>query len=266
MSEAEVLLQEKKNGIGTLVLNRPEQKNALSIDLLMHLHFILKEWAKDDAVRVVVITGAGDTAFSSGFDILSIPTETSPGMKETMKDENPLELALSAIRDFPYPTIAKMNGYAFGAGLNLAVCCDIRIGVDDMKAGMPPAKLGVVYPPDGLKQFIEVAGMACTRELFLTGRTYRGEQLREMGLVNHLVPRADLADTVEGLASEIASNAPLSLKGIKRILNLLGEGTPLSGNAEKEAVKIVTDALNSRDLKEGQAAFIEKRKPLFEGR
>ena len=159
-----------------------------------------------------------------------------------------------------------MNGYAFGAGLNLCMCCDIRVAADDVKVGMPPAKLGLVYHPEGMMQFIQVLGMAKTREVFFTGRTYQGRQLLEMGLVDYLVPRSELRETTYRMAEEIAGNAPLSLKGTKRIMNMWEGSLTLSEENLAEAEELITDAFNSLDLKEGQTAFIEKRKPKFIGK
>jgi len=266
MTMEQELIVERQGYVGTLKLNRPRKRNALSPDLLIRLHLALEAWEQSGEVRVAVITSADDKAFSSGYDILAIPTEMTPEMQELARKHNPLELALGTVKNFAYPTIAMLNGYAFGAGLNLAVCCDIRLGADDIRAGMPPAKLGLVYHPEGLRQFVEVLGLARTREIFFSGRTYQGAQLREMGLVDHLTSRADLAETTYALAGEIAENAPLSLKGTKRILNLLGEGLKLRDDRLKEAETLIVEAFNSEDLKEGQTAFLEKRKPRFTGK
>lgn len=261
-----VLIKEISNSVGTLTFNRPQQGNALSVDLLMDLHLTLKKWAETDDVRVVVITGNSDKAFSSGYDIAAIPTEMNPETAEILKTNNPLELALNSVKDFPYPVIAMINGYCFGAGLNLAMCCDIRIGADHIKAGMPPAKLGLVYHPQGLSQFIEVMGMARTREIFFTARTYTGGEIKNMGMVDHLVPVDKLSDTVYAMAEDIAKNAPLSLKGTKKILNRIGTYSLIGQKYIHEVEALIAEAFNSEDLKEGQAAFLEKRKPVFNGK
>ena len=261
-----ILIKEIANNVGTLKLNRPSQGNALSIDLLMDLHLTLKKWVETDAVRVVVITGNSDKAFSSGFDIASIPTDLTPEAAELLKTSNPLELALTSVKEFPYPVIAMINGYCFGAGLNLAMCCDIRVAVDHIKAGMPPVKLGLVYHPQGLSQFIEVVGMARTREIFLTAHTYAGQEVREMGLVDHLAPASALSDTVYAMAREISKNAPLSLKGTKKILNMIGKYARIGSEDIHAAETLIAEAFNSDDLKEGQTAFLTKRKPVFTGK
>jgi enoyl-CoA hydratase len=266
MNEHAILLTEARGGIGTITLNRPERKNALSPELLLLIHQRLSEWAVSDEVRCLVITGGSGKAFSSGYDIAAIPTEMTPELAELMKTSNPLEFAMNTVAGYPYPTIAMLNGYAFGAGLNMAMCCDMRIAVEDVRVGMPPARLGLVYHPEGLRQFIEVTGMARCREIFFTGRTYQGREALEMGLVDRLVPEGELVSVTYGHAAEIAQNAPLSLKGTKRIMAMFQERTRLTEEQMREAEKLIGEAFNSDDLKEGQVAFFEKRKPRFTGK
>ncbi|MFH1885592.1 MAG: enoyl-CoA hydratase-related protein [Pseudomonadota bacterium] len=264
--EQDVLIKSVDGYVGTITLNRPERRNALSPELLMELHFTLSAWAESGQVRCVVITGAGDKAFSSGYDISAIPTDLTPEMEDLIRNHNPLELAFNSIRNFPYPVIAMWNGYCYGAGMNLSICCDIRIAADTAKAGMPPARLGLVYHPDGLRQFVEALGFAATRELFLTARTFTATECLEMGLVNHVIPLEQLQSWTMNLARDTASNAPLSMKHMKRILNLLGQGVGLSGDDLAEAERLVREGFASDDLKEGQLAFLEKRKPNFQGK
>ncbi len=264
--EREVLIKEITNNVGTLKFNRPEKGNSLTPELLIDMHLTLKKWAKNDLVRVVVITGNSEKAFSTGYDISAIPTELSPEAAELLQKRNPLELALDSIKNFPFPVIAMVNGHCFGAGLNLAVCCDIRIGADHIKAGMPPAKLGLVYHPEGLSQFIEVIGIAKTREIFFTAHTYTGKEIKEMGLVNYLVPANELSKTVSAMAEEISNNAPLSLKGTKKILNMIGKSSLIASEYLNDAQAFIAEAFNSDDLQEGQAAFLEKRNPVFTGK
>ncbi len=266
MAEANELLIEQRDHIGVITFNRPERRNALSPAMLIRLHEMLTQWSEEGAVRVVVLTGAGDKAFSAGYDIRAIPTDLTEETAKRLRESNPLELGLRSVKHFPYPTIAMLNGYCFGAALNLSLCCDLRIAVDDIAVGMPPARLGVVYPHEGIAQFASVLGMARARELFFTGRTYRGGEVLAMGLVSRLVPRAELEAGVFALADEIAANAPIALRGIKRVLNLIEGEVPLSDESRNEADALFADALRSNDAKEGQKAFVEKRRPRFTGR
>lgn len=272
------LLHEQRNHIGIITFNRPEQHNALSPQLLTTLREVLSAWALGNEVRVVIFTGAGNKAFSAGYDINAIETvgpdhsvattafaNETKGANEKPLTQTPFEQGLAAVKNFPYPTIAMINGHCFGGALHLALNCDLRIAADHISMGMPPAKLGVVYGPEGLRQFIQVLGAEKTRELFFTGRTYRGQEIMEMGLASRLVSASELSDAVFSTAEEIANNAPLALKGIKRIMNLM-EQPAFPEELKLEADNLVKESFESLDLKEGQAAFLEKRKPLFIGK
>lgn len=265
MNKQDVLREEIVGNIGILTLNRPEKRNALSPELLVLLHLTLSRWSERGDVRAVIITGGEGRAFSSGFDVTAIPTDVSPEMAELLKTTNPLTLGLDSVRNYPYPVIAMMNGYAFGAGLNLAICCDIRIAVDTIKVGMPPAKLGLVYTAEGLKHFCDVLGTAVTREVFFTARTYEGPEVLAAGFVNRMVPAAELQNVTMNTAGTIAANAPLSLTGMKEILNMLDRNRELSQKDRDRAEALVKQGFASQDLVEGQTAFLEKRAPVFTG-
>ena len=192
------LLVEIEKNVCTLILNRPEKKNSLSPDQVEDLLKTFAELAADEKVRVIIIRGAGDQAFCSGYDIRALPTRGSDDVHEKLKKLNPVE---------------ALNGAAFGAGCELSLCCDIRIGADDIRMGMPPARLGLVYPWSGLQRFMNVIGLNCTREIFFTGRSYEGSRLKEMGLVDYLVPRRELEDFTHRMATEIASGVIDSTSG-----------------------------------------------------
>lgn len=263
---ADILLVEKKDRVATLIFNRPEKRNSLSLDLLIKIYQTLKNFSQEDEIRAVVLRGVGDKAFSSGYDIAAIPTEVSTEAQEDLKRESPLDLAFHSVINFPYPVIAMLNGYAYGAGCEMAVCCDLCIGADDIRMGMPPAKLGLVYSVAGLRRFAQEVGFSKAREIFFTGRYYSAQKAKELGLVDYLVPRAELESFTYEMAQEIAGNAPLAVKGMKRILNLLMKSFTLSEQDYQEANKIIAQAFNSADLKEAQTAFLQKRKPEFKGR
>lgn len=259
------LLVEKNEYVCTLSLNRPEKRNSLSPDLLNRLTETLESLSKNDDIRAVIIRGAGDKAFCAGYDLGKLVFD-EPGDDSRMTNrENPFESAMEAIVHFPYPVIAMMNGYAFGGGCDLAASCDIRIGAEDVKMGMVPAKLGVVYSLDGLRRFVRAVGFSNAKELFFTGTTFGADKLKEMGLLNYLVPKGELESFTLDFARDISRNAPLSLKGIKRSLNILASGTPLDDELYRENGELVKNAFLSRDFKEGQSSFFEKRKPAFKG-
>lgn len=261
-----ILLKEQKKQICVLALNRPEKKNSLSLELVEQLGATLQEMAEDDSVRAVILRGAGDKAFCSGFDIGALPTQAKGNADQRLASLDRVESLLQYLINFPYPTIAMLNGFAFGLGCELAVCCDIRIGAEDIRMGMPPAKLGLVYPWRGLQRFIQRVGLQSTKEMFFTGRTYSGSHLKTLGLVDYLVPRDQLEAFTFDMAREIADNAPLALKGIKRVINILLQTSRLDEASAAEAQAIFKTALTSQDLQEGQAAFLEKRKPHFKGK
>jgi enoyl-CoA hydratase len=261
MDDKELLIQ-KSDHICTLVLNRPEKRNALTPRMLSDLKQTLDEFAQGDTVRTVIIRGVEDKAFCAGYDLGKLGA-SDPDQEVT--DPNIFEHTMQAVLNYPYPTIAMMNGYAFGGGCDLAISCDIRIAVDNVRLGMVPSKLGVVYAASGLQRFVRAVGLANAKELFFTGRTYDAARLKEMGLVHYLIDPAELESFTYEMANEMAGNAPLALKGIKRTLNLIAESEKLPEAAIKENQKLMAEAFGSDDLKEGQSAFFEKRKPVFKG-
>ena len=263
MQPSDQLLTEEKGSILTLTLNRPEKQNALTPEMLIRLYQVLHAHASNDRIRVVVVRGAGDRAFSSGYDISAIPTGVSPEVQELLQNKSPFELAIQGIVNFPYPVIAMLNGFAFGGACDLAVACDLRIAADHIQMGMVPARLGMVYFPEGLQRFVRIIGLSRTKEMFFTARRYKTDRLKEMGLVDYVVTRNELAPFTDALANEIAANAPLSLRGTKRILNLISASQHLDDRQLDEARGLVQASLASADIKEGQAAFLEKRKPRF---
>ncbi|ACL03884.1 Enoyl-CoA hydratase/isomerase [Desulfatibacillum aliphaticivorans] len=262
----ENLLAEVKDHVGVLTFNRPEKGNSLTPEMLIRVHTTLEEWAKGSDVRCVLFTGGQGKSFCSGYDISAIPTSVSKEEESLLKENNPVELAFRTIKNFPYPTLAAWNGYCFGAALNLSACCDMRVSVDDTKFGMPPAKLGVVYHAEGLQQFVEALGMSVTRELFMTAATYTALEAKEMGVVSRLYPREIFHGEVAKLAQSIAGNAPIALKNNKAVLNMLAGGVVLTSEEKALAEQLQAEGFASEDLKEGQAAFLEKRKPVFKGR
>ncbi len=257
----EELLVQKDGAVCTLTLNRPEKRNLITPEILSALTSELNRLEKEDKVRCVIIRGAGDKAFSSGYDIGAIGHND---MIKHHEGDHPLGRALRTIENFPYPVIAMMNGHAFGAGLELAVTCDLRISADGCLFGMPPAKLGVVYSHSGLKKFLDLIGPGYTKELFLIGNPISSERAYEIGLLNFIVERDQLEDSTYAVAKDIADNAPLSLKALKRITNIVHE-TELSPKDEELIRDMTLEVQNSNDYKEGQKAFSEKRKPKFKG-
>ncbi len=257
------ILVERRQKVCVLTLNRPEKRNSLSLPMVAEMTAALNVLAEGPEPPVLVVRGAGGIAFCAGFDIGSLPDGDSGDAAEQLA---PVEILFQRLVDYPLPVIAMVNGAAFGAGCELALCCDLRVAADDVRMAMPPAKLGLVYPWTGLQRFVHTIGLRATKEVFFTGRVVTGERLRQIGLVDTLVAREDLEPAALGLAGEISANAPLALKGTKRVLNLLLQAGPMHSSAVAEAQALVAEALGSQDLREGRKAFAERRAPRFTGR
>ncbi len=267
MAKTKELIVEKKGPICTLILNRPEKRNSLTPLMTTEIHSILEELKKENKVRAVIITGAGEKAFSAGYDISAIPkerwrTELSGGFREN----HPLEVGLRAVENFPYPVIALVKGYAFGGGCELAVTCDLRVASDNAVFRMPPAKLGVLYSFSGVKKFLNLIGPGYTREMFLVGRSIDAKRAEKMGLVNFVLSKEEVEGFTYSLAEEIAENAPLSMSGTKEMINAWVKNQRITAEDEELIKEINKRVLSSEDFKEGQRAFTEKRKPRFRGR
>ncbi|MHB1419206.1 MAG: enoyl-CoA hydratase/isomerase family protein [Bacillota bacterium] len=263
MKNWEKVLLEIEGNVATVVINRPEKRNSLSTSLAGELVEVFDYLNGKKEIRAMVIHGAGDKAFCSGFDISEIPAGKADGFES--RGNSVVELAFLKLRNLPFPTIAMINGYAVGAGLELAVSCDFRYAADTAILGITPAKLGIVYLPHGLQRFIDLVGVAATRELFYTGRLISAARALEMHLVEQVVSMEQLSEVCYSLAKEIAGNAPLAVSGTKRIIHLLTEREALPEAEMQEAREIINRSYGSMDLVEGQRAFLEKRKPVFRG-
>lgn len=253
---------ESRGPVRVAIIDNPQKRNALDFQSLAELEEACAAAARDQ-VRCLVFRGAGDRAFCSGFDIEAIPT----GPREGDRPDQAVERAMEAVEAVPCPTIAFLNGSAFGAGGELAGSCDLRVAREGISFGMPPAKLGVIYPVGGLRRFLSLLGPARAKELFFTGRPVDAERALAIGLVDRLLPPEDAEGAALELAQEIAENAPLAVQGMKRILRLL-EAAHERGFTleEREQVdELRRRAFESRDTAEGRAAFLEKRAPRFRG-
>lgn len=262
MTSCSDLLVEEKDLVCTLTLNRPEKRNLVTPTMLLKIDDELKRLDHDGKVRCVVIRGAGDKAFSSGYDIAAI------GENDMMRDyegEHPLTIAGNGIENFPYPVIAMINGHAFGAGLELAVSCDYRVCVEDARLGMPPAKLGVIYTYTGIRKFLNLIGIGYTKEMFLIGNPIDASKALSIGLVNEVKGRPEIEEYTYSLADDIASNAPLAMKTMKYTINKWQRNQKLDAADEETLKQMILEVQSSSDYREGQRAFSEKRKPLFKG-
>ncbi|MFH1647532.1 MAG: enoyl-CoA hydratase-related protein [Chloroflexota bacterium] len=254
------MLVSKENGISTLTINRPEKRNALTPDIFSRLTEALRSAGEDGETRVVVLRGAGEKAFSSGYEISRLDSLEGPDIKD------PLEDVILAIETCAVPVIAMIYGYCIGAGFALATACDLRLAADNARLGVTAAKLGVVYPPSAMLRFINLVGVSATRELLYTGKLVDAGRARDIRLVDEVIPTDRLATVTYDLAREIAGNSPISVRSTKKIISRLLDYQSISPRAREEFLDLQKQATASLDFREGQKAFAEKRKPQFRNR
>jgi enoyl-CoA hydratase/carnithine racemase len=250
--------------IATVTLSNPSKKNALDLRILGELRRAFEELSTAE-IRCVVLRGEGREAFCAGYDITAIPAGGS-GEAQVLLSLNPFDDMIRAVESFPAPVIGMLNGFAFGGGLELAVACDIRVASDQAVFGMTPARLGIIYRPAGLMRFVHVIGLPATKELFYTARKVSARRAMDLRLVNRVCPPEELEQVTYEMAREITDNAPLSIRGTKRILSMCMEFRGLPPGEASVAEELIRQCMESRDLIEGKKAFLSKRKPAFKGR
>ena len=249
--------------VRVVTIDHPQKRNALDYASLRAIEAACAA-VPADGIRCLVFRGAGDKAFCSGFDIEAIPTGPQDGDRPDLAVERTME----AVEAVPCPTIAFLNGSAFGAGNELAVSCDLRVASQGIFLGMPPARLGVVYPAGGLRRFLSLLGPARAKEMFFTGKPVEAERALQIGLVDRLLPPGEAERNALELAEEIARNAPLAVQGMKRILRLLeaAHERGFTPGEREEIDRTRRVAFESQDTAEGLLAFLEKRAPRFQGK
>ena len=253
------ILADVDGHVGRLTLNRPDKRNAITKDMWGAIQATLENWAARGRVRVVLVSSSSDGFFSGGADL----DEFERAVEERYFREQTWEAltgALTALREFPMPTIAAVGGNCSGAGTALALAADLRVAAPDATLSVPPAKLGLVYPLADTARLASLAGPAVAKDMLFTGRRVAAEEAFLLGLVNKIVTSEKLAEKAGALAAEIAGNAPSSLKAAKRIMAMIEAGARAD---DQESVGLSLDAYDSSDFAKGLKAFKEKRKPDF---
>jgi enoyl-CoA hydratase/carnithine racemase len=262
MAKTDKVLSRKEGGVGYVVFNNPARHNAMSLEMWAETGRVMEEFRKDDSLRCVVLTGAGNKAFVSGADISRFGEERSS--EEAIATYNrTVEEASVALHAYPKPTIAMIRGYCIGGGLGIAMCCDLRIATEASTFAVPAAKLGLGYGHVGVKRLLDVVGPSFTKEIFYTARQFTAEEAKTMGLINRVLPDAELESYVQKYAATIAGNAPLTIKALKKVVGELLKDESKRDVAGMEST--VNACFKSKDYIEGRDAFMQKRKPVFTG-
>ena len=255
------LLTADHDAIRVITVNRPDKLNALNAATLDALHAAFDAAAGDDAVRAVVLTGAGPKAFVAGADIAEMSGLTPVQGRDFSQRGQRM---MRRVEKMPKPVIAMVNGFALGGGLELAMCCHLRIAADTAKVGQPEINLGLVPGFGGTQRLLRLAGRAAVLELCLTGAPIDATRAQQLGIVNRVVPAVELEAETMKLAAQLATAAPLALRGILDCVNV-GADCALDEAMEYEAAQFGL-VFSTDDMREGTRAFLERRKPEFSGR
>lgn len=257
------MLARRDGAIGHMIFNQPEKRNAVSLAMWERAVEILDDFRADPEIRVVVLSGAGGKAFVSGADISEF--EDKRGTAEAQQHYNARTGEVyEKIEAFPKPTVAMIDGFCIGGGLNLACVCDIRICSEKSQFGMPAARLALGYPFSAIRRLAAIVGIANARDLMFTARRVDASHALRIGLVQQMVPESHLAETVADYAGGIAANAPLTVAAMKFISTQV-----VADPADRDLARcdeMVARCFASGDFKEGRRAFMEKRRPRFQGR
>ena len=260
MASYETLLVERRGRVAVITINRPQKLNALNIQTRAEGAAALEELREDESVRVVVITGAGEKAFVAGADISEFEGRTAVSQRDVMTARS----LFTAVDTFPKPVIAMINGFCLGGGCELALSCDIRVASDTARFGQPEINLGIIPGGGGTQRLTRLVGEGKAMELILTGDIIDAQTAYNLGLVNAVVPAADLEARTMELANRIAEKSPIALRMAKEAVKLASRSN-LDEGLRRE-VDLFALCFSSEDKDEGVSAFLEKRKADFKGR
>jgi len=259
--EFKYIIYEKSEGIATITLNRPEALNAFSKEVVEEIIHALEDVKNDENVRVVVLTGSGEKAFSAGADIKAMTGMTPLKARELSLMGERLCLALENLEK---PVIAALNGYALGGGLEVAMSCDLRIAAENARVGQTEINIGLIPGWGGTQRLTRLVGRTKAKELVFTGKIIDAKTAEQLGLINIVAPPDKFKETVRQFALELASKAPVAVRVAKALINKGADiGLDSALALEREGFGVVA---STEDLKEGVSAFTEKRKPIFKGK
>lgn len=251
----------KDGAVGWITIDNPKRMNALTAAMWAALPDAVAGAVADREVRVIVLRGAGDAAFSAGADISEFETARTGDAAQHYDALN--DAAFNALIDCPKPTIAMIHGFCLGGGLGLALACDLRIADDNSRYAIPAAKLGIGYNARWVRPILAAVPPARAKEMLFTGRRFTSDEANTIGLVSRVVAASALESEVRALAAEISANAPLSVAAAKRIIDEIARHPETADMASLNAA--VNACFSSADYAEGRRAFLEKRKPVFRG-
>ena len=260
--QTERMLAHVEDGIGWMIFNNPARHNALSLEMWQGIGDILEQFEADDAVRVVVMRGAGGKAFVSGADISEFDEKRANAEQKDAYGKI-AGRATSWLSKFSKPLIGLIEGYCIGGGLATALSADIRFATPDSKFGIPAAKLGLGYEYEGLAKLARVVGPTRARDIMFSARFMAADEAYDMGLVNFIESRQEIESRCVEYAARIAANAPLTVRTAKAALNTWERGSREEEVAEVR--RMVDRCFDSEDYKEGRRAFTQKRTPHFQG-
>lgn len=256
------ILGEVREGIGWITFNHPERRNAMSLDMWQGLGAVAEAFERDPGVRVVVMKGAGGKAFVSGADISEFEQHRANAEQKRRYGEI-ASRAHRGLAQLDKPLIAMVQGWCMGGGLALALAADLRFAGTGSRFGIPAARLGLGYEYDGLAALARVVGPSAAKDILFSARQLDADEALRLGLVNHLLPTADLEAAVRDYAARVAANAPLTIRAAKAAVQLFERYSV----ADDAAVKAAVDrCFDSEDYQEGRRAFMDKRTPQFKGR